>query len=103
MMGLCPLPLETDYVFAKLNSPSLGLQDKTPKALPLLGLRFCHPCTHTTNALTTVQLSHGEKELHFLRQGYLPRRICLHFSVQLWEVPRRIAEGDSGRLADGEV
>lgn len=103
MMGFCPLPLETDYVVAKLNSPSPGLQDKTPKALPLLSLSFCHPRTHTTNALTTEQLSHREKELHFLRQGYLPRRTCLHFSVQLWEVPRRVAEGDSGRLANGEV
>lgn len=103
-MGLC-LSSSTGNrvcVVAKLNCPP-GLWNEIPKTLPLFGLRFCHPCTHTTNGLTTVQLSHGEKELHLLRQGYLPNCTCLQFSVQSWEVPGRAAEGYSGHLANGEA
>lgn len=61
-------------VVTKLKFPSQGLQDGICKAPWCEVLSPLHTPTH---ALTQLQLSPGEKELHFLRMGHLPSCTCL--------------------------
>lgn len=72
---VCLLSLKIEYVW----SPNWNflLRVSRMEYARLLGVRSCHLCTHPTHALTQLQLSPGEKELHFLRMGHLPSCTCL--------------------------